>query len=1006
MALKQQREAAGPLRKEGSMRCDATRMPLALAALAEIAARDLAEEPMPGSGEPWEHLVGGLGASRHRALQKSDSEPGLLKVAAVELDNKRLREEIRAMCDTIKQQSSQLSHLWSETNQLQMDSGSDNPGLRSASLMSGVAELSRLRLTSNTSGVAGPCGGQASTGGGSRGGLVGALGRFPSESRLPLFTPTLDPPPKLRSPLTEWSRLPTTAGQAMETTRAAGFSSLGASASRYEVPYKVSSLDAPMQRDFSLDGRGVALSAEVLRCGSPLESLHPAPAPSQLPVPQALHPASMEGFAVEGLEPRTEPGTQPSGLPSPAPAGAKAKSLQSVSIGTRPVVDMDDAPLCAAPAAHAAPAALPVPKKLVKQEPSSVATCGDAAKSARDGAADASTATRLPVKASPWRSARAKPSQRGGLSGEGSSRPMQTVVEDAPRYTSVKDPVILWDGMKEPFAEAASGLIIPYTRGPQESSNEGLTPAAASSVCDADTRDVRAPVRGIVTQPSLLGRSAADASRLSLHQRASADAGRRPSTSRVDGSLHGVRHPALTAREAAAASASARLDLALVPNLRGRPDSDDDLSFGDSASCGGFGSRISRGNLGATSRSGLGPQRQAIETDGPTGPGGDASSWPKSGAARRAPTAATAPAAEMHGRPGGGSGAAKRITTEETGKLPQGNGKATARHETPGRPQLAPFATDPARRSQKLGGPSTERGEPAKRLAKAAAGGRPDGPAQGEKSVSSKAPEAARAVPTRALPAGSPSRALPAGSPSRGAEVGAAVAISSASPVLTSADSLAAEPAAASEKGPEEAPVTAVKSNDLVLGLSDRDDSVDSVSESATSDSEESAGFPTASGQASTVAKQTQLAASSPVVTRAADDDGDEESEESQDSDEASLSGSAAASLPVNDAGLSQSRPSAGPPQTASTTSTPSGEKVSPVAAGASRDPRMSNGAASKWTQPAKDTASSGDSHGVGDIVGEISDSESSCSVSSFSPPALTSGAASDTLKPSDQSRV
>jgi hypothetical protein len=41
------------------------------------------------------------------------------EAAAVKLENQRLREEIRAMCNTIKSQSSQLSELWAETQRLQ-----------------------------------------------------------------------------------------------------------------------------------------------------------------------------------------------------------------------------------------------------------------------------------------------------------------------------------------------------------------------------------------------------------------------------------------------------------------------------------------------------------------------------------------------------------------------------------------------------------------------------------------------------------------------------------------------------------------------------------------------------------------------------------------------------------------------------------------------------------------------------------------------------------------------
>lgn len=48
-----------------------------------------------------------------------------LEAAAVKLENQRLREEIRAMCNTIKSQSSQLSELWAETQRLQAQEPSE-----------------------------------------------------------------------------------------------------------------------------------------------------------------------------------------------------------------------------------------------------------------------------------------------------------------------------------------------------------------------------------------------------------------------------------------------------------------------------------------------------------------------------------------------------------------------------------------------------------------------------------------------------------------------------------------------------------------------------------------------------------------------------------------------------------------------------------------------------------------------------------------------------------------
>ncbi|CAK9063110.1 unnamed protein product [Durusdinium trenchii] len=82
-------------------------------------------------------------AAQGSRLSKSGSAPSLVEAAAVKLENQRLREEIRAMCNTIKYQSSQLSALWAETNKLQ--ARQKGPGGVSK-LMAGVAELSRMRL--------------------------------------------------------------------------------------------------------------------------------------------------------------------------------------------------------------------------------------------------------------------------------------------------------------------------------------------------------------------------------------------------------------------------------------------------------------------------------------------------------------------------------------------------------------------------------------------------------------------------------------------------------------------------------------------------------------------------------------------------------------------------------------------------------------------------------------------------------------------------------------------
>lgn len=95
-------------------------------------------------------------ATQGSRLSKSGSAPSLVEAAAVKLENQRLREEIRAMCNTIKSQSSQLSELWAETQRLQ--ARKNGKRCRTASnvsnLMAGVAELSRMQLDpGNSSGA-------------------------------------------------------------------------------------------------------------------------------------------------------------------------------------------------------------------------------------------------------------------------------------------------------------------------------------------------------------------------------------------------------------------------------------------------------------------------------------------------------------------------------------------------------------------------------------------------------------------------------------------------------------------------------------------------------------------------------------------------------------------------------------------------------------------------------------------------------------------------------------
>ncbi|CAE7227139.1 GIP [Symbiodinium sp. CCMP2592] len=80
-------------------------------------------------------------------MSRSGTAPNLVQAAAVKLENDRLREEIRAMCNTIKYQSSQLSELWTETKLLQARWTSKAQRVPSmSSLVRGVAELSRRQL--------------------------------------------------------------------------------------------------------------------------------------------------------------------------------------------------------------------------------------------------------------------------------------------------------------------------------------------------------------------------------------------------------------------------------------------------------------------------------------------------------------------------------------------------------------------------------------------------------------------------------------------------------------------------------------------------------------------------------------------------------------------------------------------------------------------------------------------------------------------------------------------
>lgn len=82
-------------------------------------------------------------------LAKCGSAPSFADAESVRLENKRLRDEIRSMCDTIKHQSSQLSQLWADTNVYQAHQGSLGGN---ATLLHNIASLSRRQLDGNSVG--------------------------------------------------------------------------------------------------------------------------------------------------------------------------------------------------------------------------------------------------------------------------------------------------------------------------------------------------------------------------------------------------------------------------------------------------------------------------------------------------------------------------------------------------------------------------------------------------------------------------------------------------------------------------------------------------------------------------------------------------------------------------------------------------------------------------------------------------------------------------------------
>lgn len=122
-------------------------------------------------------------ATQGSRLSKSGSAPSLVEAAAVKLENQRLREEIRAMCNTIKSQSSQLSELWAETQRLQARKNGKRCRTTSnvSNLMAGVAELSRMQLDpGNSSGARAGFPRAQSAGSLISGGLPGADSERPS----------------------------------------------------------------------------------------------------------------------------------------------------------------------------------------------------------------------------------------------------------------------------------------------------------------------------------------------------------------------------------------------------------------------------------------------------------------------------------------------------------------------------------------------------------------------------------------------------------------------------------------------------------------------------------------------------------------------------------------------------------------------------------------------------------------------------------------------------------
>eukprot|EP00929_Paragymnodinium_shiwhaense_P035721 TRINITY_DN19255_c0_g1_i4.p1 TRINITY_DN19255_c0_g1~~TRINITY_DN19255_c0_g1_i4.p1 ORF type:complete len:1114 (+),score=287.90 TRINITY_DN19255_c0_g1_i4:136-3477(+) len=151
-------------------------------------------------------------------IDRTGSSPQLLAeqpANGVELENQRLREEIRSMCMTIKHQSGALSKLWTETQarpqhlpaspaasreypasasrlgrrtgvnaastSAELAARSFEPPSRSATSLGRSASPAREDGATATEGLA-----------------CSTLGRFPRSHRLPLFSPNLGSPPKPR----------------------------------------------------------------------------------------------------------------------------------------------------------------------------------------------------------------------------------------------------------------------------------------------------------------------------------------------------------------------------------------------------------------------------------------------------------------------------------------------------------------------------------------------------------------------------------------------------------------------------------------------------------------------------------------------------------------------------------------------------------------------------------------------------------------------------------------